>query len=130
VAGHSGAPGVEGLEALYRLAAGLERVYLRVPESIVDGEAERLLSAAAVMISVEGGGLVSRPFQGPHYEAMLLARLAQALRARMARAGTPYVDGVDYFAERLLGYIQALRALLGGNPYLPVHDYDATIGIS
>jgi len=121
--------GGPGYAALYRMVLALEAVRVGLPQTIASGAAEQLLVEAAGLLPESGGGPVRRPYTGMAQEARLLAGLARALRARMEQAGGP-VQGVDYFAERLDGFLARARAMLGLNPYLPLHGYDAAIGIS
>lgn len=106
--------------ALWGVLADLERLRLRVPEAIMDGEAEEaLLDAYLVFREYRPQQLVRRPYTGLDVEARLLAQLAAALRLRMIRAGTPYVSGVDYFNQRLDGLLAKTRAALGLHPGIP-----------
>ncbi len=116
------APGQRGprWRALWGVLADLERLRLRVPEAIMEGEAEEaLLDAYMVFREYKPRQLVRRPYSGLDVEARLLAQLAAALRLRMLRAGTPYVSGVDYFNHRLDSLLAKARAALGLHPWMP-----------
>ncbi len=115
-----GGPGDARERALWGLLVDLESLRVRVPEAIMEGEAEAaLLDAYQVLREYRVRELVLRPYSGVAEEARLLAQLAAALRMRMVRAGTPYVYGVDYFIERLDQLLAKTRAMMGLHPLLP-----------
>jgi len=104
--------GAPGAHALWGVAEELERLRARVPEAIIEGEAEEvLLQVHAILRAHARPQLVARPYSGPAEQARLLAQLAAALRARMEMAGTPYVHGVNYFAEKLEDLAATARIL-------------------
>ncbi len=117
--------GDAAVRAIRGMIIDLERLRLRLPEAIMEGEAEEyLLDAYRILREYKPPQLVRRPYSGLDQEAKLLAQLALALRARMERAGTPYIAGVDYFIERLDSLLAKARAMIGLHPLLPVGGGD------
>ncbi len=108
--------------ALEELVLELEALRRRVPEAILEGEAEEVLGDAYTLLSSLSPsiGLLARPYVGLPDRVRLLAQLATALRVRMLRAGTPYITDTAYFIDKLDDLIMEVRYLAGLHPYLPM----------
>lgn len=114
--------------ALEELVHELESLRVQVPEAIMEGEAEEVLLDAYMVLSSHVRSIewpVKRPYTGLHERVKLLVQLAQALRLRMQRTGSPYITGVDYFTAKLDELIIEARALAGLHPYMPPDTYTA-----
>lgn len=112
--------------ALEDLVSELERLRVRIPEAIYEGEAEEVLLDAYEIIKTYNPSIswpVKRPYSSLEARIRLLAKLAKALMIRMHRAGTPYITGTDYFAEKLEELIVEARIVAGKHPYLPTGAY-------
>jgi len=107
----SGLGGEARLRLLLELISELESLRNRIPESVADGSLEEALREASLYAPASGGpyaGVYRSLYSGLATEATMLSQLAAAMRARMERAGTPYVSGLDYLRRRLDSFIARL----------------------
>ena len=120
---------------LLRLVVELEASRNRIPDSIADGQLARLLERvafAADRLAQAGTGASQAPwwsvvhnmlYTDVMHEALMLSRLAAALKARMEHTGLATVSGTDYFRARLDRLLEKLREGLGFNPKIPLYLY-------
>ena len=113
-------------DPILSLVREVEELASMIPESIADGSLESALRELSQYLSgpapvVSAGFTVYKPlYQGLRDEALMLARLASAIRVRMEYLNRRNISGVDYLRRRLESFLRKLRASLGLNPDLPL----------
>ena len=120
----------ERVRKLIELVVETERLRNQIPYSIESGLMERTLKDLAyesdLLVRPSRGFPLGAPavrglYSDVRHEAVLLSRLALALRLRMEAIGRAEVSGVDYFRRRLDLFLERIRGLLGFNPRIPLY---------
>ena len=115
---------------LVNLVVKLEILRNKIPYSIADGSIEEVLEAIALEVDAEkvarndlGNFRVIKNmlYSDLRHEAMLLSKLAMAIRRRMSLYGRPEISGLDYMRKRLDKFLEKMRVELGYHPRIPIH---------
>jgi hypothetical protein len=115
---------------LVNLVVKLELLRNKIPYSIADGSIEEVLRAIALEVDAEKVAKKSEHdfrvirnmlYSDLRHEAILLSKLATAMRRRMSLYGRAEVSGLDYIRKRLDKFLEKMRVELGYHPRIPIH---------